>query len=70
MLFFKRKTEKQITGSQGEKLATEYLKKNGYRILERNFRSGRNEIDIVAADKGVIVFVEVKMFYLVLIQSL
>ena len=60
MLFFKRKTEKQITGSQGEKLATEYLKKNGYRILERNFRSGRNEIDIVAADKGVIVFVEVK----------
>ncbi|MCL4366348.1 YraN family protein [Patescibacteria group bacterium] len=47
-------------GSLGEDLACEYLKKQGYKILERNFRIRGGEIDIVAKDQGTLVFVEVK----------
>jgi len=47
-------------GRFGEKAAAEYLKKKGYRILEKNFRAGKNEIDIIAANRKEIVFVEVK----------
>ena len=51
---------KRERGAQGENLAVDYLKKKGYRILERNFRFERGEIDIVAEDNGELVFVEVK----------
>lgn len=47
-------------GRQGERLAEKYLKKKGYKILERNFRLRFGEIDLVAADGQTIVFVEVK----------
>ncbi len=47
-------------GKQGEDLACRYLKRNGYKILERNFRFNKNEIDIVAQDGNYLVFVEVK----------
>lgn len=49
-------------GAYGEELAAKYLKKKGYRILERNFRSGKHEIDLIAYEKrsGYTVFVEVK----------
>lgn len=47
-------------GQKGEDLATEHLKKKGYRILKRNWRSGRNEVDIIAENNEYIVFVEVK----------
>lgn len=47
-------------GNQGESLACEYLKKQGYKILERNYRIRGGEIDIVARDKDYLVFVEVK----------
>ncbi len=48
-------------GKKGEDIATEYLKRHGYKIIERNFRSQRwGEIDIVAVDKDTLVFVEVK----------
>lgn len=47
-------------GNQGEDLACEYLKKLGYKIVERNFRIRGGEVDIVAKDKGELVFVEVK----------
>lgn len=49
-------------GIYGEKLAARYLKRNGYRILERNYRAGKYEIDLVAQQPstGCIVFVEVK----------
>lgn len=50
----------QMTGDYGEDLACEYLKKNGYRILERNYRIRGGEIDIVAMDGETLVFVEVK----------
>ena len=47
-------------GQDGEDTAAVYLKKNGYRILHRNWRSGKKELDIVAENKDFIVFVEVK----------
>lgn len=47
-------------GNYGEDLACEYLKKQGYKILERNYRIRGGEIDIVCKDGGYLVFVEVK----------
>lgn len=47
-------------GKKGEELALHFLKSSGYTILERNFRYGRGEIDIVARDVDTIAFVEVK----------
>ncbi len=47
-------------GNSKEDLATEYLVKKGYTILERNFRWKRSEIDIIGRVKNTIVFVEVK----------
>ena len=47
-------------GTQGEDAAVGYLARKGYRILERNFRFDRGEIDIVAEDHNQLVFVEVK----------
>lgn len=50
----------QEVGKIGEKIAIRYLKKKGFRTLSRNKHLGRNELDIVAADKKNILFVEVK----------
>jgi putative endonuclease len=47
-------------GKEGEELALKFLKKNGYRIVERNYRCRYGEIDIIARDGAVLVFVEVK----------
>lgn len=47
-------------GRMGEGAAARRLNGDGYKILARNFRSGRNEIDIVCSRGGVLVFVEVK----------
>ena len=48
-------------GKYGENIAIDFLEKNGYIILEKNFRFSRyGEIDIIALDKEIIVFVEVK----------
>ena len=51
---------KMRRGRAGEDLAVDYLVKKGYRILDRNYRYGHGEIDIVAEDGSVLVFVEVK----------
>ena len=45
---------------RGEELASEYLKKKGYKIINRNFRKGYGEIDIIAIKNNILVFVEVK----------
>jgi putative endonuclease len=50
----------QKFGNKGESIAARHLKKNGYRILEQNYRTSLGEIDIIAADRDTIVFVEVK----------
>jgi len=47
-------------GRQGERLAEEYLRDKGYRILERNYRNRLGEVDIICQDSNTIVFVEVK----------
>ena len=47
-------------GRSGEDAAARYLLRHGYRIRERNFISGKNEIDIIAEKHGTYVFCEVK----------
>lgn len=49
-----------VVGKSGEDLAKEYLISNGYRILLTNYRNKIGEIDIIAMDKDILVFVEVK----------
>lgn len=50
-------------GNKGEDLACDFLKRSGYKILERNFRIRGGEIDIIARDKDELVFIEVKARY-------
>jgi len=47
-------------GPQGERYAAEYLTRQGYEILEKNFRVKPGEIDIIARDGDTVCFVEVK----------
>ncbi|MGH7813881.1 MAG: YraN family protein [Candidatus Binataceae bacterium] len=47
-------------GQRGERAAERYLKRQGYRIVERNFRAAGAEIDLIAMDGDTIAFVEVK----------
>ncbi|MGI5913403.1 MAG: YraN family protein [Bacteroidales bacterium] len=49
-----------ILGKKGEELAAEFLKKEGYTILEKNWKAGKLEIDIIARKEDEIIFVEVK----------
>ena len=60
--FWKAAARKKTIGELGEAAAAKFLKKNGYRILERNFRSHPHEIDIIAWNRNekALVFVEVK----------
>lgn len=48
-------------GQNGEDLACEFLRNKGWDILARNYYAGHSEIDIIAKDGNVIVFLEVKM---------
>lgn len=56
----KEPTEKQKIGEIGENLACEYLQKNGYKILDRNYSRKWGELDIVAKKGNTLHFVEVK----------
>ena len=47
-------------GKRGEEIAAGYLKKQGYRIRETNWRFSRYEVDLIAEEKGVLVIAEVK----------
>jgi putative endonuclease len=47
-------------GRDGEEQAASFLVSRGYKIVERNYRTSRGEIDIIARHKGVLVFIEVK----------
>lgn len=49
-----------LKGKEGEDLAVNYLKRAGFRIVERNFRCRFGEIDIIAKDGETLVFLEVK----------
>ncbi len=48
------------TGQAGERIAVEFLKKQGFKIIETNFKSRFGEIDIIAQEKDILVYVEVK----------
>lgn len=52
--------KRQQFGKDSESLAARHLKKNGYKILEQNYRNKLGEIDIIAKEKETLVFVEVK----------
>lgn len=53
----------QATGRKGEDLAAAFLTKQGYKIIERNFKKPQGDIDIVAIDGDTLVFIEVKTRY-------
>lgn len=53
-------TVKKTIGNFGEQLACDFLIRRAYQIIDRNKKIGRREIDIIAANNGVLVFVEVK----------
>ncbi len=48
------------SGKKGEGLALFYLKRKGYKIIEKNYKACSGEIDIIARDRGVTCFIEVK----------
>ena len=51
---------RKLFGQAGESAAEEYLRHKGYRIVGRNLRSPTGELDLVAEDGQVLVFIEVK----------
>ncbi len=51
---------KTALGKYGEEQAVKFLKKLGYKIIEKNFRIRGGEIDIIAIDNSTLVYVEVK----------
>ncbi len=54
------KSDNKKTGKTGEDIATAFLRKKRYKIIERNYKCVFGEIDIVARDMSDIVFIEVK----------
>jgi putative endonuclease len=53
-------SNRRSLGDRGEDLAAAALKKRGYKVLERNYRTPLGEIDLIARHQGVLVFIEVK----------
>ena len=55
------KKSKRAIGNKAEDLACQFLVEKDWEILERNYYAGHAEVDIIAKDKDIIVFIEVKM---------
>ena len=55
-----RHAQNKNLGKEGERIAVEYLRKKGYRVIEENYRTRRGEIDIICEQRGSVIFVEVK----------
>lgn len=53
-------TERQIRGALGEQAAVDYLRKRGFMLVERNYRLGQHEVDIIAQRDDELHFIEVK----------
>ena len=54
------KTENLLIGYRGEEIAKRYLQNKGYRIIEQNHKNKYAEIDLIAYDKEILVFIEVR----------
>lgn len=52
--------ERKELGKKGEELALRFLKKKGYRIVEKNYICRMGEMDLIAKEKDTFVFIEVK----------
>lgn len=59
-MIFGRGIKNKIIGNSGEDAACEYIKKQGYKIVSRNTVNKLGEIDIIAQNRGCLVFIEVK----------
>ncbi len=55
-----KKKNQRLVGAEYEQMAGEYLKQQGYQILQYNYRCRQGEIDIIARDGAYLVFCEVK----------
>ena len=60
VLYFSKMAEHYELGKKGEQLAIDYLIKQGYKIVERNWRFQKAEIDIIARKEETLISVEVK----------
>jgi len=58
--WFRPDPPRDALGQRGENVAARYLRDQGYKILERNFRCEVGEVDIIARDGRALVFTEVK----------
>ncbi|MEJ2544971.1 MAG: YraN family protein [Calditrichaceae bacterium] len=56
------KPSKQLLGQKGEQQAVDFLKKYHYKIIARNYRYSRSEIDIICCQDDVLIFCEVKSY--------
>ena len=56
----RKNNARQLLGRKGEQMAADALRERGYRIVEQNFRCRYGEIDLIAEERGDLVFVEVK----------
>jgi putative endonuclease len=52
--------ERQLLGAEGEREAEKFLRRQRYTIVARNYRCPAGEVDLIAIDRSIVVFIEVK----------
>jgi putative endonuclease len=58
--WFNSQPPRDALGQRGENMAARFLRNQGYKIIDRNYRCEVGEVDIIARDRATLVFVEVK----------